>query len=265
MTDAAMTTGVQTAASQTRALITGGASGIGLAVARSLLARGAAVAVNHLPGDQAAAETVARLAEEAGARGDGRVVAAPGDVSERAQAEAMTADAVEALGGLNLLVNNAGTPGVREPIPLPDLDRLDEAFWHKLLDTNLLGAFWCARAAAGPLGQGRGGAIVNTASIAGLGGGASSLAYAASKAALVNLTVNLARGLAPAVRVNAVAPGLTRTPWTESWPEARKARSVEAALLKRWVEPEDVADAILFLAANPAVTGQTLVVDAGRL
>jgi len=146
---------------------------------------------------------------------------------------------------------------------MSDLDRLDDAFWATILNTNLMGPFWCSRAAAPHLRKG--GAIVNTASIAGLGGGASSMAYAASKAALVNMTINLARGLGPDIRVNAVAPGLTRTPWTGTWPESRTERSLASTALKRWVEPEDVAQGIVFLACNPAKTGQTITIDCGRL
>lgn len=243
----------------TRALVTGGASGIGLATVEAFLAAGATVAVNHLPSDETAAAQIKRLNENYGA---GRALSAPGDVSQRIAAEAMIAAAIAELGGLDVLVNNAGTSATREPIPMSDLDRLDDAFWSTILNTNLMGPFWCSRAAAPHLREG--GAIVNTASIAGLGGGASSMAYAASKAALVNMTINLARGLGPGIRVNAVAPGLTRTPWTDTWPESRTERSLASTALKRWVEPEDVADGILFLASNPAMTGQTITIDCGR-
>ena len=140
---------------------------------------------------------------------------------------------------------------------------MTEEKWLKILQTNLVGPFRCAKAAASALRASKG-AIVNTASIAGLGGQASSIAYAASKAGLINLTRNLAKALAPDVRVNAVAPGLTRTPWTDPWPAERKARSVENTALKKLVEPADIADAMIFLAAHTAITAHTLVVDCGR-
>lgn len=244
---------------KTRVLVTGGASGIGLATVEAFLTAGATVAVNHLLGDETAAVQIERLNKNYGA---GRALSAPGDVSLRTAAEAMVAAAIGELGGLDVLVNNAGTSATREPIPMSDMDRLDDAFWSTILNTNLMGPFWCARAAAPHLREG--GAIINTASIAGLGGGASSMAYAASKAALVNMTINLARGLGPKIRVNAVAPGLTRTPWTDTWPESRTERSLTSTALKRWVEPEDVADGIMFLASNPAMTGQTITIDCGR-
>jgi 3-oxoacyl-[acyl-carrier protein] reductase len=237
-----------------RALVTGGASGIGLATAEALARCGAEVAINHLEDDPRGPEAAARL----GAR------TAPGDVSVAGAAEAMVARAIDALGGLDILINNAGTPVVSEPVPYADLDRLDEPFWDAILSTNLVGPFRCVRAAAPALREAKG-CIVATASIAGMGGQASSLAYAASKAGLINLTRNLAQALAPDVRVNAVAPGLTRTPWTESWPAARKERSLENTLLGRFVEAGDIADAMIFLCAQPAVTGQTIVVDCGRV
>ncbi|TDE35400.1 SDR family NAD(P)-dependent oxidoreductase [Antarcticimicrobium sediminis] len=244
----------------TRVLVTGGASGIGLATVKAFLAAGALVAVNHLPGDPAAVAQIAQLNET---YGQGRARSAPGNVSQRDAAEAMIAAAITDLGGLDVLVNNAGTSATKEPIAMSDLDRLDDDFWSTILDTNLMGPFWCSRAAAPHLRKG--GAIVNTASIAGLGGGASSMAYAASKAALINMTINLARGLGPDIRVNAVAPGLTRTPWTGTWPESRTEHSLASTALKRWVEPEDVAQGIVFLACNPAMTGQTITIDGGRL
>ena len=105
---------------------------------------------------------------------------------------------------------------------------------------------------------------MNLASIAGLNARGSSMAYGATKAGVVSLTKNLARSLAPEVRVNAVAPGAVDSPWTQEWPEEHKRRSAEAALLKRRCTPEDIAEVIVFLAcAGAMITGQTIVVDGG--
>jgi 3-oxoacyl-[acyl-carrier protein] reductase len=162
------------------------------------------------------------------------------------------------------LVNNAGTSATPVPIAFADLDALDEAFWQKILSTNLVGVFRCTRAAAPALLQARG-AVVNVASVAGLGGTGSSLAYAASKAGVINLTRNLARALAPEVRVNAVAPGLVDTAWTRPWPEERKRASLAQTWLGRMCRPEEVAEVILFLCAGASyVTGETIAVDGGR-
>ena len=216
------------------------------------------MAVNHLAVDPRGDETVAEINA-----GGAQAVSIPGDVSDPKSADAMVMSAVDALGGLDILICNAGTPGANEPIPHDDLDAMTEEFWSTLLSTNLIGPFRCIRAARAALTESQG-SVVSTASIAGLGGNASSVAYAASKAGLINVTRNLARALGPDIRVNAVAPGLTRTPWTNPWPAERKARSVENTMLKRMVEPENIAEAMLFLATNSAVTGQTLVVDCGR-
>lgn len=240
------------------ALVTGGASGIGLATVERFARAGCAVMLNHLPDDPAGPREAARLRAE----GLG-VETAPGDVSLPGEAEAMVARAIDRLGRLDILVNNAGTPNTRAPIPPADLDAMTEAFWARILHTNLLGPFRCTRAAAAALRAAKG-AVVNTASIAGLGHLGSSLAYGASKAALIDLTRNLARALAPDCRVNAVAPGSVATPWQAEWPEERKRAAAERALLKRQCTAEDIAEAIVFLATTPApITGQTLVVDAG--
>jgi len=242
-----------------RALVTGAGSGIGLATATLFARCGGDVGCNHLPGDSAARAAIDRLQGLGG-----RIVPLPGDISSGEAAEAMIAEGVDDLGGIDVLVNNAGASGVREPIPFADLDAISEDLWATTLGTNLIGAFNCCKAASRALRQAQG-AIVNVASTAGLGGDASSLAYGASKAGLINLTRNLAKGLGPEVRVNAVAPGLTRTPWTENWPEERKTRSIGNTMLRRMVEAEDVAETILFLACQPAITGQTLQVDCGRM
>jgi 3-oxoacyl-[acyl-carrier protein] reductase len=219
---------------------------------------GARVAHNHLPDDGRGPQEAARLTSAGHA-----VIAVSGDVSDSQGASGMVNEALSRLGGLDILINNAGTPASVEPIPFADFDAMTEDRWQTILGTNLIGPFRCTRAAADALRAARG-AVVNTASIAGLGIAGSSLAYSASKAGLINLTRNLARALAPEVRVNAVAPGLTRTPWTDPWPEERKRTSVANTLLGRLVEPADIAYAMLFLCTNTAITGQTIAVDAGR-
>jgi len=242
------------------ALVTGGASGIGLATVELLLLAGAKVAMNHLPDDSRARTEIERFQ----AHGY-QVSGAPGDVSQPGEAEAMVKRAVDQLGGLDILVNNAGTPGTRAPIEFRDLDAMTEGFWQTILSTNLIGPFRCSHAAAAALKQARG-AIVNTASVAGLGRPGSSIAYGASKAGLINLTRSLAVALAPEVRVNAVAPGLVDSPWTESWPAERKRGYTDAAMLRRTCTPADIAEAILFLAAGGAmITGHTLPVDGGLI
>lgn len=240
------------------ALVTGGASGIGFATARMLAGFGATVAINHLADDTRGPEAVARLNSEGG-----KAIGAPGSVGEAATAERMVAQAIEQMGRLDLLVNNAGTPGTRRRIPPPDLDAITDALWSQLLATNLLGVFRCSKAAA-PALKASHGAIVNTASIAGLGRAGSSMAYSATKAGVVSLTQNLARALAPEVRVNAIAPGAVDSSWMVEWTNEERAQSIERALLKRRCQPEDLAEVIVFLGFGAAmVTGQTITVDGG--
>ena len=242
-----------------KALITGASSGIGKAVATLLAECGATVAVNYLVDDERGPIVVDSL------NGQGcQAIAAPGNVSDPESADAMVAGAIDKLGGLDILINNAGTAATLEPIPFDDLDAMTEERWHAIMHTNVIGPFRCSRKAANALRLAKG-CIINTASIAGIGNAGSSIAYSNSKAAIISQTRCLARALAPHIRVNAVAPGLTRTAWTDPWKQENKQISIEASLLQRMVEPEDIAQGMLFLAVNPAVTGQTIVLDNGRL
>lgn len=239
------------------ALITGAATGVGFATAEMLLRFGARVAVNYLPGDPRGAEAVAALQEL------GHVVAAPGNVADPQSAEAMVANAIDALGGLDLLVNNAGAPGVREVIPPGRLDLMTEELWQTLLQVNLLSVFRCSKAAATALKASKG-AVVNVASTSGFDATGSTIAYCAAKAGVVNLTKNLARGLSPDVRVNAVAPGMIESAWDIRWTDEKRRASVERTLLKRIARPADIAEVITYLGFGASmVTGDTVVIDGG--
>ncbi len=165
-----------------------------------------------------------------------------------------------AFGGLDVLVNNAGTTHFVEHT---DLDGLTESVWDEILQVNLKGTFYGCRAAMPHL-KSRGGNVVNIASVAGLQGSGSSIAYAASKGAVITLTKSLAKAFAPEVRVNAVAPGPVQTRWLADHQDM-VADAIKVTPLRRVATPEDVADAAVFLAdVATLMTGQVVVVDGGR-
>ncbi len=240
------------------AIVTGAGSGIGLATATMLARNGCTVAINFLADDPRGPEAVANLRQEGLS-----VIEAPGSVSDPVGGPQMIEDAIRRLGRLDLLVNNAGTPGVREVVPPARIDLITDELWETILQTNLVGLFRLSKAAAPALKESRG-AIVSVASIAGLQYAGSSLAYGASKAGVINITQNLARGLGPEVRVNAVAPGAVDSSWQIAWNDERQKQVAEKAALKRRCLPEDLAEVIVFLAFGATmVTGQTIVVDGG--
>ena len=243
------------------ALVTGGASGIGLATVEKLASCGARVGINDLPGSEKLAREVARLH-----RLGREVHARPGNVGDPADAPRMVKDAAEKLGGLDYLVNNAATPGTSSPIPVDDFARMDEAFWQKLVSVNQIGPYRCLAAAAPYLRKAHG-AVVNVASTAGLGHGASSSVYAATKAALILLTKEWSRALGPEVRVNAVAPHMVEgSGWDCKWKPEDVAEAIKRIPLRRAGRPEDYAEVIFFLLAGAGyISGETIVVNGGGM
>jgi len=244
------------------ALVTGGGTGVGRATALALARRGCAVAVNYSRSRDDAERTAAEVSAF-GVRG----IALQADVARDADCRRLAETSAKELGRLDVLVQSAGTTSF---IPHGDLDRVTDEDWERIFSVNLRGPFQCARAVRGAMLAGGGGAIVNVSSIAGVAGVGSSIPYCASKAALNNLTLTLARALAPKIRVNAVAPGFITGRWLEqglgAGYESVKSAMERRAPLGKVCEPDDVADAILGLVTGSAlVTGQVVVVDGGLL
>jgi 3-oxoacyl-[acyl-carrier protein] reductase len=237
------------------ALVTGSATGIGRAIAWRLAEREYDITVNYSRSKVEAEET----ADGVRSRG-ASVVLVQADVADDTSVRAMVERTVDELGGLDFLVNNAATTYF---VPHTDLDGLTSQVWDDILNVNLKGTFFACRAAMPHLKR-RHGNIVNIASVAGLAGSGSSIAYAASKGAVITLTKSLAKAFAPEVRVNAVAPGPVQTRWL-----ADHQDMVEQAMLstplKRPATADDVAAVALFLGTETnLMTGQVLVVDGGR-
>src|SRR5579864_1503536 len=237
------------------ALVTGAGTGIGRAIAETLAREGAKVGVNYSRSREAAEEVVAGI-RAAG----GTAVAIGADVSEAAQVDAMVDRVSRELNRLDILVNNAGWS---TRIPHDQLDSLTDEIWDRTFDTNLRGAFYSIRAAVPLLREQDESSIVNIASVAGITGMGSSIAYAASKGAMITMTKSLARALAPAIRVNAIAPGFVRTRFA-NWPKEAFDQGEAMTPLKRLATVEEIAALALHLTADAkSVTGETIVVDGG--
>ncbi len=242
------------------ALVTGAATGIGRSAVLALARAGYDVAINYGSSEATARDTVAQ-AEKLGVK----ALLVKCDVSDEAGVRAMLAKVDAAFGHLDVLVNNAGTTAAWKP---KDLESLSLEDWDRVFAVNVRGLFQVTRASVPLLKKGTNPCIVNTASIVGLRPGPQPLPYAASKAAVVNLTKTLAWNLGPEIRVNAVAPGWMEGEWMQRMLKDKyedlMGKRAKATPLKRCVTADDVAETMMTLIqGNRFVTGEIIVIDGG--
>lgn len=240
------------------AIVTGGATGMGAATARALAQKGARVVVMALPTLEAEAR---QIAEECG-----EAAVSLGDVTQDADCRAAAALAESRFGRLDALVNNAG---ITKFAAHADMEALSPEDFHRIYDVNVVGGFLMTRAALPAMRRAGRGAVVNIASIAGVDGSGSSVAYSASKGAVITMTRSLARALAPEVRVNAICPGVVATEWIargrgQDFYEAFKGKLEKVLPLGAVVPPEEVARTTAFLIEQEMITGETILVDSGQ-
>jgi len=232
------------------AIVTGSSSGIGEETARRLSALGAKVVVNSSSSVEAGTAVSDSL--------PGESMYVQADISDQAQGHALIDATIEAYGQLDILVNNAGWTSV---VPHHNLDELTDEIFDKTFQVNVYGTWWLTKAAIPHLRKSEDGNVITITSIAGVRPVGSSMAYSMAKAALNQMTTLLAKSYGP-LRINAVAPGLVATPWTESW-DAQHAAVAAAAPIPRSATPDDCAEAVLAFIRNRYTSGQVLVVDGG--
>lgn len=237
------------------ALVTGASRGIGRAIALALASKGFAVALNYA-GSHDAAEAVKKEIEDAG----GKAFTVQGDVSKSEDVDRIFKTVKDELGGLDVLVNNAGIN--RDAL----LIRMKESNWDDVIATDLKSDFLTTKAAAAMMMRKRKGSIINISSVVGIMGNIGQANYAAAKAGVIGLTKACAKEMAARnIRVNAVAPGFIETAMTDGIPEKIREGMIASIPMGRMGQPEDIARAVCFLASDDAsyITGQVLVVDGG--
>jgi len=235
------------------AIVTGSGRGIGRAIALRLAREGVKVVVNAKKGYEDVIETI-NMIKSVG----GEAIPVLADVSTREGCKELVRKAMESFGRLDILVNNAGL-GLYAPF----LEQSD-AMIEKVLSTSLKSVIYCSQEAAKVMTEG---SIINIASIAGIEPLYGLSIYSAAKAGVIGITKALAIELAPRIRVNTIAPGIVKTKMGESLLKVLKLTEEEYlekyTLLKRFIEPNEIADAVIFLIKTPSITGQTIVIDAG--
>lgn len=239
------------------ALVTGASRGIGRAVAIALAKEGAAVAVNYA-GNAKAAEEVKEIIEQMG----GKAITIQADISDEKAAADMVARTIAELGGLDILVNNAGI--TRDNLFI----RMKADEWNAVINTNLTGLFNCAQPAAKYMMKKRTGRIINMSSVSGIMGNMGQVNYSAAKAGVIGFTKSLARETAArGITVNAVAPGFIATDMTAAMPEKAQEKVLTMIPMGKMGQPEDIANAVLFLASEKAsyITGQVISVNGGMV
>lgn len=244
------------------AFVTGGSRGVGRATALALAGAGCSVAINYNRSREEAEEVAGEISKTGV-----KSLCIQGDVAEDGDCRRMIDQAAGEFGRLDILINNAGTT---QFIPHDDLEAVTTEIWDRIFAVNVRGPFQCTRAARPHMLSAGEGEIVNVSSIAGIISQGSSIPYCGSKAALISMTVSLARALGPTIRVNSVAPGFIVGEWTRkglgSKYESGRQRAEEKSVLGKVCYPEDIAGAILGIITGPdIITGQTVVYDAGNI
>ena len=238
------------------AIVTGAARGIGREIAISFYKKGYNVVMNYAGNDKAAEETI-RLCKESG---DGNIISVKGDVSKEDTARALVDAAMNEFGAIDVVVNNAGITKDTLMVMMKTDD------FDRVIDVNLKGAFLLTQKTLKPMMKKRYGRIINISSVVGVHGNAGQVNYAASKAGLIGMTKSIAKELAGRnITVNAVAPGMIATDMTDSLSDKTKDQIKSTIPAGRMGTPDDIANAVLFLADEKSgyVTGQVLMVDGG--
>lgn len=239
-----------------KALVTGASRGIGRAICEKLASEGTDIVFSYRSGEEAAAETI-RLCSKYGVEVHG----IKADVSSQEECESLIKEAVDLFGGrIDILVNNAGI--TKDNL----IGRMKDEDFDAVIDVNLKGTFYMMRGVSRYMLRQRAGRIINMSSVVGVMGNAGQINYSASKAGVIGMTKSLARELAARqITVNAVAPGMIETDMTAAMPDSAKEKVIESIPFKQMGRPEDIAEAVAFLAGDGGryITGQVLCVDGG--